>query len=163
MLSLASAASLLSTPQHDSTVFLPASPLARLAPFGLGSPPSSLLLGCYDCLHDLRSPFRFLHSELTAFTPSCLCLRSTDSRFNRRSCHGPGCCYAGSCPPPASYAEPRGSPRFLCSLLRLRPALRPRRSIVTRPSRGYAVSSPRTMMERTTRKIQTSRSSITRL
>ena len=62
-----------------------------------------------------------------------LCLRSSDSRFRRRACLGPGCCYAGSRPCPALYAEPCGSPRFLCSLLHLRPALRPRRCNIARP------------------------------
>jgi len=60
---------------HESTVFFPASPFARVAPVGNSSPPSSLLRGRYDRPRDIRSRFVFLHVELTAFTPSCLCLR----------------------------------------------------------------------------------------
>ena len=53
--------------------------------------------------------------------------------------------------------ESCGSPRFLCSLLRLCPALRPRRCRVARPSCDFAVSSPYNMTPRTNRNMELSR------
>jgi len=120
---------------HESTVFFPGVSL------GSGGSLRPRFATVFATMRTLRQPprrslpFRFLHGELTAIPPSVCVSVLTDSCFRRRACRRPGRCSAGGCPFPGFLlAEPCGSPRFLCSLLRLCHALRPRRGTVARPS-----------------------------